>query len=501
MPLQALPQFQAPVAPDIHPPEIPDFGAILSRNRLNRLSVEHQNAINAMLAQSLKEAKQKQENEATMNAIALSQQPGVLSTEVSPEGVLTPATTAEGAVAEGSPEALKATPIITLPNGQTFDPVAARRQTLADIALKNQQAKEIAQIQAGSRGLTIVTNPETGQPLLYNKRTNETSEIPKPGGTAMNPLPLSSPEAIPTSTEIPSKVEPSTLQGNVNKNVKVSHLVDPETGDTHEIWRHANGQIEDRGIVKKQFAVGTELDPDTVDRLAKIYIAGGGLPPARGPAGQKNQTDVLKAATQIAKDAGSSPEDQLLKQSVYKANTQELNKLQTQRGPMMVAEQTANQNLDIAQQLSDKVDRTGVPVINRWLLANKQAVLGDPDVAAFHAAIQTAINETAKVTSGATGGSMTSDAARKEVEAMLNAAQSPEQIKSVIAVLRRDMHSRQVAYDNQIQTTKDSISQLIPKKSEGQSAMINVIAPDGTTGKIPAANLQKALSKGYKQAQ
>ena len=119
---------------------------------------------------------------------------------------------------------------------------------------------------------------------------------------------------------------------------------------------------------------------------------------------------------------------------------------------------TADKNIKLAGQLSDKVGRTGVPVINRWLLAGKRSLAGDTDVVAFDVAIRTAINEYAKVTSSATGGAVTSDTARKEVESMLHAAQTPEQIKSVIGVLEQEIGNRRSGYDEQINFIKDSIA-------------------------------------------
>lgn len=227
MALQALPQFQAPVAPDIHPPEIPDIGAILERNKMNRLNIEHQNAINAMMSQALTEAKQKQENENTMNAITISQQPGVLSTEISPEGVLTPGVTSAGAVAEGSPSALKATPIITLPNGQTFDPVAARRQQLMDVALKNQQAKDIANIAAQGRGLSLDTDAN-GNVVVVNKKTRTSEMVGAPG-------------------EQFTDVNASNTLKTAPKGLHYFQRIDPDTKEIHTILRDATGQEHDLG--------------------------------------------------------------------------------------------------------------------------------------------------------------------------------------------------------------------------------------------------------------
>jgi hypothetical protein len=119
----------------------------------------------------------------------------------------------------------------------------------------------------------------------------------------------------------------------------------------------------------------------------------------------------------------------------------------------------AEKNLKLAGQLSEKVGRSGNPALNRWILAGKRSIAGDVDVVRFDAALRTGINEFAKVTSSATGGSVTSDSARKEVEDMLNAAQTPAQVKGIIDLLvNKELQNRRTSYDEQIKTIKESIS-------------------------------------------
>ena len=77
-----------------------------------------------------------------------------------------------------------------------------------------------------------------------------------------------------------------------------------------------------------------------------------------------------------------------------------------------------------------------------------------PAIQKFDAAVRTAINEYAKVTSSATGGSVTSDSARKEVESMLNSAQTPEQVTAVTKLLRQEMGNRKAGYNKQIEEVK-----------------------------------------------
>jgi hypothetical protein len=149
---------------------------------------------------------------------------------------------------------------------------------------------------------------------------------------------------------------------------------------------------------------------------------------------------------------------------------------------------TTDKNLAIVEKLSDKVDRTGVPVINRWLVAGKKSIAGDPDVAAFNGAVRTAINEYAKVTSSVSGAGVTSDTARKEIEDILNMAQTPEQTKAVVALLRSEMTNRKEGFEEQIKETTAALRTRpvrdgLPAPTSQQSTPPQQPAPGrGTTG-------------------
>jgi hypothetical protein len=135
-------------------------------------------------------------------------------------------------------------------------------------------------------------------------------------------------------------------------------------------------------------------------------------------------------------------------------NTREAGATQVQRGKIMPFIQTADKNFDLVLDQSQKTDRTGVPVVNRWLLAGKKSLAGDPQVASFDLAVRTAINEYAKVTTTVTGGGITSDTARKEIEQLLNTAHTPDQVKAVVGLARQEMTNRATSYGEYLDTIK-----------------------------------------------
>lgn len=212
-------------------------------------------------------------------------------------------------------------------------------------------------------------------------------------------------------------------------------------------------------------AEAAQFTPQAIELAANTYIQTGSLPPlGMGKSGVNVRGKILNRAAELAESMGGV-EGQAARNALYKANAAELVKLQTQRGPVMAFEKTARENIKIAKDLSNKVDRTGVPVFNRWSLAGRKAVQGDPDVAAFDAAVRVSINEVAKVTSGSTGGAVTSDSARREIESMLNTAMTKPQFDAVVNVLERDMDSRIKGFDEQISMVT---SALKPKATEAK---------------------------------
>jgi hypothetical protein len=237
---------------------------------------------------------------------------------------------------------------------------------------------------------------------------------------------------------------------------------------------------------KQEQKIDNMLTPEAVQQEAAMYRVTHQLP-ATGMSG-KGKIAIMNEAAKQAQAEGQAIESRLLSGMAYKAGQAELTKVQSQRGIVMSFANTAEKNLGLVDQLSAKVDRTGIPVLNRWLLAGKRSLAGDPDVSRFDAAVRTAINEYAKVTSSATGGQVTSDQARKEVENMLNTAQTKEQVMGVIQLLRQEMGNRKAGYDKQIGEIKATIGtgagNMGAQQSPGNSNRDAAIAELQKRGKV-----------------
>jgi hypothetical protein len=160
---------------------------------------------------------------------------------------------------------------------------------------------------------------------------------------------------------------------------------------------------------------------------------------------------IANNVAKIAKDAGVSPQELTTTSGRNKALQSSLTNLQKQSDVMQKSEQGFQNNLDQALQLSEKLTRSGSPVINKWLLGGRAAI-GDPDVAAFDAAINAASVDYARIMSGQTGAGGTPISTAEEAKQLLRKELSNQSLQAVADVLHRDIMGQQQAVDQQRQT-------------------------------------------------
>lgn len=221
----------------------------------------------------------------------------------------------------------------------------------------------------------------------------------------------------------------------------------------------ANTLIDQNGQTIAQGAMLSNgygaMSPQTLDMAAQQYNTTGQLPTlGGGGVGALTKYQILNRAAQLASSNGDTANSLSLQKASFAAGKDALNSLTTMKGNILAFENTASSNLDQAQKLSNQVDRTGSPVVNRWLLQAKGQYAGDPQTAAFEAAVETAANEYAKVVSSASGGGTTTDSAKAQANALLSSAQSPEQFAAVVAQLKTEMKNRESGLDQQINDTQ-----------------------------------------------
>lgn len=201
------------------------------------------------------------------------------------------------------------------------------------------------------------------------------------------------------------------------------------------------------------------MTPDAIDLAATVYRKTGKLTSTGfGVLGQMQKAAIMNRAAVQAKSLGQDSNAVFLGQQATKASTLALNGITKQRSLVLAFEDTALKNADQVLQASSQVDRTGSPAINRWLLAGRKNIAGDPAVARLDLTMRAFINEYARVTSSVTGGGVTSDTARREIESAINSAQTPQQVEAVISQARTEMENRRQGYDDQISELRGQIS-------------------------------------------
>lgn len=214
---------------------------------------------------------------------------------------------------------------------------------------------------------------------------------------------------------------------------------------------------------------GMHLEPEAVEDAAHKYLMTGTMPPnlGRGVQGSAQASQILNRASELARDAGMDAESTTLRQQANKANQMALGQLTKQEQMVGNFEKTAIKNADLAMQLSDKVDRTQVPVLNRWILAGKQNIAGDVDVSNFNAANYTFASEYAKIMSGSMGNTAVTDSARNHAMDIISTAQTPEQYRAKIGLLKTEMKNRMAGFADQRRELMTSM-QLPPSQGPEQ---------------------------------
>ncbi len=205
-------------------------------------------------------------------------------------------------------------------------------------------------------------------------------------------------------------------------------------------------------------------DPVTIDYWAKRVRAGEPMPSLGiGKDAAISRRLIAQKAAHDAYDEGDSAAADIVKRATLTAEKGSLTKLVAQQNAIHQFEQTAIANGRVALDLIDKVDSTGIPVIERWIRAGRKNVAGDPDVTAFNTQLGVFIPEVAKILSNPNMTGVLSDNARAEAENLVPGNITAEQLKRVIPLLEGDFGRRDQALKDEVKSVQDTIGQLADK--------------------------------------
>lgn len=186
------------------------------------------------------------------------------------------------------------------------------------------------------------------------------------------------------------------------------------------------------------------LDQSDVHLLAGRYLIDGTLPPlGMGKQAAALKQRILHEAGNQAAALGIDAGDLVAGTASTKALSHALSKNMDMQQSVQQFEQTAIKNADLALSLAPKGGaQINVPILDKWVQTGRKAVMGDPAVTQFDVALGTFLDEYAKVTTGATGGTGSTDAARKEAYDRLSKYAAQGQISAGISTMKQEMSNR-----------------------------------------------------------
>lgn len=240
------------------------------------------------------------------------------------------------------------------------------------------------------------------------------------------------------------------------------------------------------------------FDPVT-DKEAIRDIAVQSLYDPNATTGYRRDTKAMAAIQRekiaVMKEAGITSEDVVSGRAGFKADTASLNKITPQYDAIVAFEKTAVRNGEMLKTLADKVDTTGVPVVERWIRAGRKSVAGDTDVAKFDAQIQIYRTEAARILVNPNLTGVLSDSARHEIEAFLPSSATAPQIRNVVDLLKNDFDFRKAGLEEQI----SSIRTRMRGRVAPSGATPDAAAPQQPHAK-EAEEANAAIAKGAPRA-
>lgn len=279
------------------------------------------------------------------------------------------------------------------------------------------------------------------------------------------------------TTALKTGVDQLTVDA-INEKISTAEAAAKAAGKTLS----AQDRLQIASDVQSQVKTGQSVtdDPQMLAYAAETYRKTGRMPPmGQGMAGAVARRAILKEAAKQAAEGGNDAGADLSMQADIKADTSSLQAITKVYDSASAFENTALQNMKIAEKYMDKGAGTAAgSVVNRWIQAGRVAT-GDPDVAAFNQAVTTVANEVAKINSGSTGSQGATVSAQAEAADSLNKAYTPDQIREIFSVMKLDMQNKKDEYDLQRSEIKKRISGAGKSESASTRPAVGTVIQKG----------------------
>lgn len=178
----------------------------------------------------------------------------------------------------------------------------------------------------------------------------------------------------------------------------------------------------------------------------------------------------------VNKAAGKSGREVEAAQAGFKADSASLAQLQKQADAAISFEHTAQDNFRLAMELAPAAVPNLGPLMNRWVMEG-ETMLGDKTIPAYQQALISAVNEYAKIQSGATGAAGSTVDARKDARDHFSTYFNVGQLKPLVEVATKEMGNRELEYNKRIEDIKGRIAGKTEPSgaSSPQGAPVNLI--------------------------
>lgn len=211
------------------------------------------------------------------------------------------------------------------------------------------------------------------------------------------------------------------------------------------------------------------IDDETLTSMAEQYLAGDksvfqNL--GRGAQGATNVVALRQRVTQVAKEAGMTPDQIALVQNEFQGMGAAQRALGTRSANFGLAEKEAYAMADLVTEASSKVPRTQFMPINKAIIAYENNT-GDPETRQFGAALNSFINAYARAVSPI-GTPTVSD--KDHARSMLSTADSHEALTAIMGQLKREMDAAGAApgaVQKQIRGRQAELSERVRNRPRG----------------------------------
>jgi len=226
------------------------------------------------------------------------------------------------------------------------------------------------------------------------------------------------------------------------------------------------------------YNAGGDLTEDAKKQAAEQWILTGQIPQGLGRGGMA-QKQILDTAAAL----GYSPGQISAIRARNAADSASLGTLENNATLVRSAEGAAEKNADLALSLAPKVGNGNIPLFNAWKNA-AQEHRGQGPIAGLNTALTTFVNQYATVM----GKGTPTEGLRHEGQELINSAQSPDQLGTVVKTMRADMANMKQSYEDERRSTSTRLAGGLPKPvaTPQEAAALpkgtRFITPDGRFG-------------------